>query len=90
MNPIAKTVLGLTCLILMPLVAMAGGDRFGAVDTVYADVAWISPTAATVTISYYNDENVVGLQIPFKMDAGMNKIVADSAVYTGGRVAEAG
>ncbi len=89
MKPIAKTVLGLTCLILLPLAAMAGQDRFGAVDTVYADVAWINPTTATVTISYFNDENVVGLQIPFKMDAGMNKIVADSASYTGGRIAEA-
>ena len=89
MKPIAKTLFGLTCVILLPLAAMAGQDKFGVMDTVYADVAWISPSTATVTISYFNDENVVGLQIPFKMDAGMNKIVADSAVYLGGRIAEA-
>jgi hypothetical protein len=89
MKPIAFALVGLTCLLLLPLASQAGQDRFGAVDTIYADVAVINSTTATVTLSYFNDENVVGLQIPFKMDAGMNKIVADSAIYTGGRVAEA-
>jgi hypothetical protein len=89
MKPIAFALLGLTCLLLLPLTSQAGQDRFGVVDTIYADVAVINGTTATVTVSYFNDENVVGLQIPFKMDAGMNKIVADSAIYTGGRIAEA-
>jgi hypothetical protein len=89
MKPIAFALLGLTCLLLLPAASQAGQDRFGKVDTIYADVAVINGTTATVTVSYFNDENVVGLQIPFKMDAGMNKIVADSAIYTGGRIAEA-
>lgn len=89
MKPIAKALFGLTCLLALPLVALAGQDKFGAVDTIYADVAYVNETTVSVTLSYFNDEDVVGLQIPFKMDAGLNKIVADSAIYTGGRIAEA-
>jgi len=89
MKLIAKTLVYLTCLAAMPLAVQAQQDRFGALDTVYADVTRLNDFTMTVTISYFNDENVVGLQIPFKMDAGLNKVVADSAVYTGGRIAEA-
>ena len=88
MKPIAKAIFGLTCLLTLPIAVLAGQDRFGAVDTIYADVAYVNETTVSVTLSYFNDEDVVGLQIPFKMDAGMNKVVADSAVYTGGRIAE--
>jgi hypothetical protein len=89
MKPIATALTCLFCLALLPLTAQAQIDPFGAPDTVYADVAKIDANTWTVTISYFNDENVVGLAVPFKMDAGTNQIVADSAVYTGGRVAEA-
>jgi len=89
MKLIAKTLVYLTCLAAMPLAVQAQQGLFGAPDTVYADIARINDFTMTVTISYFNDENVVGLQIPFKMNAGLNKIVADSAVYTGGRIAEA-
>jgi hypothetical protein len=37
-------------------------------------------------VSYTNDEPIIGLTVPLKMSAGLNRIVADSAVYTGGRV----
>jgi hypothetical protein len=79
------------CLILaglLPAAIFAQQDGFGKPDTIYADVAYINDFTATVTISMTNDENLVGLQIPFRMDAGLNKIVADSAVYAGGRIAE--
>jgi hypothetical protein len=89
MRLIARTLAYLTCLTLVPLWAQAQQDAFGKVDTIYADVARIDDFTMTVTISYTNDENVVGLQIPFKMADGTNRVVADSAVYTGGRIAEA-
>lgn len=89
MKLIAKTLVYLTLLAATPLMVQAQQGRFGAPDTVYADIARINDFTMTVTISYFNDENVVGLQIPFKMNADLNKIVADSAVYTGGRIAEA-
>ena len=89
MKLIAKTLVYLTCLAALPLAVQAQQDKFGAPDTVYADVARLNDFTMTVTISYFNDENVVGLQIPFKLNAGLNKVVADSAVYTGGRIAVA-
>lgn len=89
MKPIARTLLCLLVIAAMPVLAWSQTDRFGATDTVYADVAKLDNANWTVTISYFNDQNVVGLAVPFKMDAGNNKIVADSAVYTGGRIAAA-
>jgi hypothetical protein len=89
MKLIAKALLVLTILMLVPGLIQAQEDRYGARDTVYADLTKIDDTNWSITISYFNDENVVGLTVPFKMDAGTNKIVADSAVYTGGRLAEA-
>ncbi|MEW6050846.1 MAG: hypothetical protein AB1644_07275 [Candidatus Zixiibacteriota bacterium] len=60
-------------------------DKFGKADTVYAEIASINPTNWSITISYSNDESVLALSVPLKMTAGLNRIVADSAVYTGGR-----
>lgn len=78
-------------LALLPLTGLAqpNPDTFGAPDTLYAQVARLDENTMTVTLSYTNDENIVGLQIPLKMHAGDNMLVADSAVFTGGRLAEA-
>jgi hypothetical protein len=73
-------------LILIPMAVTAQQDNFGVLDTVYADVARVDDHHWTVTISYSNDEKVVGLSIPLILDAGEVPIVADSAVYTGSRV----
>jgi len=79
----ALFVLALACL---PAMSMAQTDAFGIIDTVYADLAQIDKATWAVTISYTNDETVLGLSVPFSLDAGETKIVADSAIYTGGRV----
>ncbi len=68
------------------ITASAQTDPFGKTDTVYAEVAKISENTWTITVSCSNDENIVGMSIPLKMTAGLNRIVADSAIYTGGRV----
>ncbi len=60
-------------------------DKFGKADTVYAEIAKIDPTNWSITISCTNDESIAALSVPLKMTAGLNRIVADSAVYTGGR-----
>jgi len=70
---------------LIPNLAAAQKDSFGVLDTVYADVVKIDDYNWSVTISYTNDEKVVGLSVPIKFDAGNIPVVADSAVYTGGR-----
>lgn len=66
--------------------ASAQSDAYGKTDTVYADVVRVDDFHWTITISYTNDEAIVGLSIPFKMSAGLNRIVADSVSYAGGRV----
>ena len=89
MKFIAKALTCLVCLALVPIAANAQTDPFGAPDTVWADVSRIDDQTMAITISFFNDEYVVGLAVPLKLDAGTTKIVADSAIYTGGRVDEA-
>lgn len=72
--------------ILLSPTVNAQVDIFGNPDTVYADISKINDNSWTVTISVTNDELVEGLSIPLKITAGLNKIVADSAIYAGGRV----
>lgn len=79
----ALIVLALACL---PALSLAQTDAFGVMDTVYADLAKIDKATWSVTVSYTNDETVLGLSVPFHFEAGETKLVADSAVYTGGRV----
>lgn len=81
-----KVITGLVGVLLLPLTSLAEADYFGIIDTVYADIAKIDDYNWTITVSYTNDETVAGLSIPLKMTAGLTRIVADSAVYTGGRV----
>lgn len=79
----------MTCATLVLALALTAGaqtDHFGAADTVYAEVHNVNDMVWSVTINYTNDQNVVGLSIPFKMSSGTTRLVADSAVYTGGRV----
>ena len=66
--------------------AHAQVDKFGKVDTLYIDVERANPSHYVMTVSYTNDQPVAGLSIPLQMTGGKVPIVADSAVYTGGRV----
>lgn len=86
MKPTLKTVICTVAALLVPMFASAQVDHFGVVDTIYADVAKLDDHNWTITVSYTNDESVVGLSVPLKMTAGLNRVIADSAVYTGGRV----
>lgn len=72
--------------LLAPIVATAQTDPFGKIDTVYAELSRIDSNVWTITVSYTNDEPVVGLSVPLKYNAGLVKLLADSAVYAGGRV----
>ncbi len=84
-----RLILLMTGLLLLPVMSLAQADPFGAPDTIYADIAKIDDFHWSITISCFNDEDVVGIAVPFKMSAGLNKIVADSAIYTGGRISQA-
>lgn len=70
-----------------PDTAAVKPDRVGKPDTVYAEIGTINPDNWTITVSVANDEPVVGISVPLRMTAGLNRIVADSALFTGGRMA---
>lgn len=86
MKRVANYLLILSIMIICPTIALAQVDGFGITDTVYADLARIDAQNWSITINVTNDEEIEGLSIPLKMTAGMIRIVADSAIYTGGRV----
>ncbi|MBU8932909.1 MAG: hypothetical protein KOO62_02770 [candidate division Zixibacteria bacterium] len=79
-------ILGVLTILILPSISSAQVDHFGVVDTIYADVAKINDANWSITINYTNDEAILGLSVPLKLTAGAVKIVADSAVYVGGRV----
>ena len=72
---------------ILPVAAIAQSDPYGKVDTVYAETAMIDSNIWTITLNYTNDEPIVGLSIPLKYHSGLVRLIADSAVYTGGRAA---
>ena len=86
MTKTAKIFLFAFALLLMPIVASAQVDSFGKTDTLYAELAKIDNQNWSITVSLTNDEPIVGLAVPFRMTAGPTRVVADSAIYTGGRV----
>lgn len=86
MKPTVKKLIILATLALLPTFALAQVDRFDALDTVYAEVGQIDETTWTITVSVFNDEYIQALSIPLELHSGQTKVVADSAVYTGGRV----
>ncbi len=73
-------------LVLLPVAAMSQTDKYGKIDTIYADVERLNVNTFTVTISIVNDEFIEGLSVPLKLSAGAIKIVGDSAVWREGRV----
>jgi len=89
-----RTVIGTLLIIgLIPILVSAQRspialtpDHFGKPDTVFAEINMIDDYQASVTISYWNDEDIVGLAVPFKMSDDLNKLVADSAIFAGGRI----
>lgn len=83
-----KVVIGGLFMVLcvLPSLVMAQTDNFGNVDTLYIDVERINPSHFALTISYTNDQPVAGLSVPIQMTGGKIPVLADSAVYTGGRV----
>ncbi|MGD8605447.1 MAG: hypothetical protein PVH24_03345 [Candidatus Zixiibacteriota bacterium] len=77
-----RTVIVILTLLLvsavLPTGIMAQVDSLGSVDTVFAKVAKLSPDSWSVTLTTTNDDGIVGVSLPMKIDAGLTKIVADS------------
>lgn len=60
-------------------------DNFGFTDTLFAKVSKINNQIWSVVLSYTNDEYVTAFSIPLKVTSGSTNIIADSAVFAGGR-----
>jgi len=61
-------------------------DKFGIVDTLYAETYQIDDKNWAVNISLVNDEEILALSLPFKFTSGKNPIVVDSTIFKGGVV----
>jgi len=62
-------------------------DSYGAAsDTIFAEISKIDDFSRSITISCFNDEDIIGIAVPLQLSAGMTKVIADSGVYAGGRV----
>jgi hypothetical protein len=86
MNRLLIRLLSLSAVVLAPVAVWSATDPFGKVDTIYAETAKVDSSLWTITIAYTNDEPVVGFSVPLKYSAGNNRLIADSAIYAGGRV----
>jgi hypothetical protein len=76
-------ILILTAVLILPLSAFAQVDSLGKTDTLYADIAKLNDANWTVTLSLVNDEPLIGLSLPFRITAGLNRVVVDSVFYGG-------
>lgn len=76
------SILVLTLFCLLPGIVSAQIDSLGTQDTLYATLSRINETNWSVTFSYTNDEEIVGFAIPVRLDAGLNRIVADSVMFS--------
>jgi hypothetical protein len=77
----------LTSILLLVISAalMAQDDKYGTVDTIYAEPYKIDARHWGINVSMFNDEEIIALSIPLTFNAGQNRVVADSTVFAGGR-----
>lgn len=85
MKLLVKATLTFAMMLAFTSVVSAQTDHFGELDTVYAEITQVDDQNWTVTISYVNDQPIVGMTLPILLDGGEVPVVADSAVYWGGR-----
>ncbi len=76
----------LVILLLMATSIFAQDDKYGKVDTVYAEAFKIDAKNWGVNIMLFNDEDIMALSIPLRFTAGKTRVNIDSTVYTGGLV----
>lgn len=65
--------------------AQIADTLFGKNDTVYVDLTEIKPGQWSLGINYSNKHPLQAVSVPLKYNAGLAKLIADSAVFAGGR-----
>jgi hypothetical protein len=82
----AKLILSLCFILLIAGSVLAQTDKYGKVDTIYAEPYQIDAKNWGVNVSLYNDEDIIAISLPLKLMSGRTRIVADSVIFIGGRV----
>lgn len=86
MSPRKLLLIGIAVCFLMVSGAVAQDDKFGKADTIFIETYQIDAKTWGVNVSLFNDEDIMALSIPLRFKSGNTRVVADSAVYTGGIV----
>ncbi|MFQ5607056.1 MAG: hypothetical protein ACE5GA_03845 [Candidatus Zixiibacteriota bacterium] len=60
-------------------------DPIGERDTLYLEISRLGDREWSVNVSYFSDVGLFGLSIPLRFTAGLEKLLIDSTVYTGGK-----
>jgi hypothetical protein len=81
-----KTALLTLVISILALSIMAQvDDKFGAIDTIFAEPYQINARNWAINVSMFNDEEIVAISVPLTFSAGTNRVVADSTIFAGGR-----
>lgn len=60
-------------------------DPIGERDTLFVEINRLSDRSWSVNVSYFSDIELFGLSIPLRFTAGLDKVLIDSTIFTGGK-----
>nr|MBN2276866.1 hypothetical protein [candidate division Zixibacteria bacterium] len=80
-NPL---ILATLMLLVLCTGLFAQDDKYGKIDTVYAEPYQIDAKNWAINVSMVNDEEIIAISIPLTFSSGKTKIVADSTIFKGG------
>jgi len=84
MNSRKPLILAVIMLLVFSAGLMAQDDKYGKIDTVFAEPYQIDAKNWAVNVSMFNDEEIIAISIPLTFKAGKTAIVADSTIFKGG------
>jgi len=77
-------ILAVMMLLVLSAGLMAQEDKYGKVDTIYAEPYQIDAKNWAINVSMFNDEEILAISVPLIFKAGKTAIVADSTIFKGG------
>ena len=84
MNSRKPLILAVIMLLVLSACLMAQDDKYGKVDTIFAEPYQIDAKNWAVNVSMVNDEDILAISVPLIFDAGKTAIVTDSVIFKGG------
>lgn len=70
---------------LEPTPEQTVADPLGERDSLFVDITRLGDRNWSVDISYFSDTKLFALSIPLKFTAGLEKVLIDSTIFTGGK-----